>query len=276
MLVELCDRAVIADWCRRDAAVQAYLLGDLDDFFWPHTQWFGWETGGELDHVALLYTEPVVPVLLAFGRDPSPGRVALVRAVVERLPERFYAHLAHDAFEALGDLVEVESGPELHLKLALTDEHQLRALALETPGNGLLQGAARPLRLGSADLEEVTQFYAAAYPGSWFEPRMLETGCYVGVRASERLVCVAGVHVYSPAYRVAALGNVATLPEGRGLGLATFACAVLCRDLLDDGIETISLNVQADNTAARTAYERLGFSAVAEYVEASVSRRAHP
>ena len=99
---------------------------------------------------------------------------------------------------------------------------------------------------------------------------MLATGRYVGVRRDGRLACVAGVHVYSPTWRVAALGNVATLPELRGQGLARGACAALCHLLLRDGIETIALNVRADNAPAIAAYTRLGFEPVAEYVEASL------
>ena len=100
---------------------------------------------------------------------------------------------------------------------------------------------------------------------------MLATGRYVGIREDGRLVCVAGVHVYSPVFGVAALGNVATLPSLRGRGLARGACAALCRLLLEDGIETIALNVRADNAAAIASYATLGFEPAAEYVEASLS-----
>ena len=87
---------------------------------------------------------------------------------------------------------------------------------------------------------------------------MLETGRYVGVRRDGRLACVAGVHVHSPTWGVAALGNVATLPELRGHGLARAACAALCLLLLEDGIDTIALNVRADNDAALAAYAASG------------------
>ena len=53
----------------------------------------------------------------------------------------------------------------------------------------------------------------------------------------------------------------------------TAACARLCRLLLDDGIDTISLNVRADNAAAIRAYEKLGFAHAAEYVEVVLERR---
>ena len=102
---------------------------------------------------------------------------------------------------------------------------------------------------------------------------MLETRRYVGIRVRGELVCVAGVHVWSPTWRVAALGNVATLPEARGRGLATTACAQLCRMLLNDGIDTIALNVRADNAAAIRSYEKLGFAQAADYVEVLLRAR---
>jgi predicted GNAT family acetyltransferase len=121
--------------------------------------------------------------------------------------------------------------------------------------------------LGPSDLDEIERFYASAYPGTWFHARMLETGRYVGIRHAGSLACVAGVHVWSPAWGVATLGNVATLPEVRGLGLATAACARLCLILLADGIHVVSLNVRADNCAALRAYAKLGFAHAADYVE---------
>jgi len=156
---------------------------------------------------------------------------------------------------------DVEATP--HRKLALVDVDRLLPVS-----------DTRVELLAPGDLAEVESFYAFAYPGTWFQPRMLETGRYVGVRRDGRLVCVAGVHVWSPAYRVAALGNVATLPEARGEGVATAACTRLCRLLLEDGIDVISLNVRADNLAAIRAYEKLGFAPAADYVEVLLRRPA--
>ena len=124
--------------------------------------------------------------------------------------------------------------------------------------------------LEESDLPELDTFYRRAYPETWFTARMLATGRYVGVRREGRLACVAGVHVYSPTWGAAALGNVATLPELRGQGLAQGACAALCLLLLGDGIETIALNVRADNDAAIAAYARLGFETVTPYWEAAL------
>ena len=122
------------------------------------------------------------------------------------------------------------------------------------------------------DLPALTDLYAEAYPGTWFQPRMLETNRYVGIEEDGRLLCVAGVHVYSPNWRVAALGNVATAPSARGQGLAKASCSYLCRLLLADGIETVGLNVRADNATAVRVYEQLGFTVVATYLETFLSR----
>jgi len=48
-----------------------------------------------------------------------------------------------------------------------------------------------------AHLHELEALYCVSYPENWFDPRMLETGCYYGIRQGTSLVCVAGIHVYS-------------------------------------------------------------------------------
>jgi predicted GNAT family acetyltransferase len=121
--------------------------------------------------------------------------------------------------------------------------------------------------LSAADTEDLLALYAASYPGNWFVPRMLETGLYYGIRRGRALVSVAGVHVYSPHYKVAALGNIATRPDARGRGLATAVTARLCHELLLQGIEHVGLNVKADNPSAIACYEKLGFQRVADYGE---------
>lgn len=83
---------------------------------------------------------------------------------------------------------------------------------------------------------------------------------------SDRLVSIAGIHVYSPKYKVAALGNITTLPSRRGKGYGRRVTARLCRSLVDEGID-IGLNVKADNSAAISCYRGLGFETVAAYEE---------
>ena len=256
-VVELVDRSALAACLRRNAPAHVYELGDLDDFDWPFTRWFGWDAGGRLDQVALLYTQPDVPVLIAIADEPADTMTVLLREIVPALPLPLYVHVSPPLLDIFRERYEIERA-EPHLKLALTRQDALVAAAVGVE------------LLGEDDLPELERLYRDAYPDTWFTPRMLATGRYVGIRQVDRLACVAGVHVYSPTWGVAALGNVATLPELRGQGLAQGACAALCLLLLGDGIETIALNVRTDNEAAIAAYRRLGFETVTPYWEAAL------
>jgi ribosomal protein S18 acetylase RimI-like enzyme len=100
---------------------------------------------------------------------------------------------------------------------------------------------------------------------------MLDTGQYLGARIDGRLCAVAGVHVFSEAYGVAALGNITTRPEHRGKGLAGLVTGVLCRRLRQR-VDWIGLNVDAENVAAIACYRKLGFARVADYGEFMVER----
>ena len=263
-VVELSEKETIAALLRRNARAHVYEIGDLDDFDWPHTRWFGWERDGRLEELVLLYTEPDVPVLLAIAEEPLEEINALLREIRATLPAALYVHVTAPLLETLAERYTIETAaPHLKLALGRTD-----LLGTDADTNAVAVDV-----LGAADLADIEAFYRTAYPGTWFGARMLATGRYVGIREDGRIVCVAGVHVHSPTWGVAALGNVATLPERRGEGLARAACAVLCRLLLADGIETIALNVRADNAPALAAYSRLGFEVVAEYVEASLVAR---
>ncbi|MEU6077821.1 GNAT family N-acetyltransferase [Micromonospora sp. NPDC047074] len=249
------DRAVLAELLGRDPVLHAYQLGDLDDFFWPYTSWFRRD-----EEVALLYHGADPPTLLAFAAPSRVDRLAaLLRELTPVLPARLWAHLSPGAEAALaGAFRAAAAGP--HHKMALTDPARLAA----APAAGTV--------LDAGDLPALRRLYDVAYPGNWFDPRMLDTGQYVGVRDGGELVAVAGVHVYSPVYRVAALGNVTTHPRARGRGLAGAAVAELCRRLADS-VTHVTLNVKADNAAAVRLYGRLGFTRVADYGEYALTAR---
>lgn len=252
------DRAPILAALGEHRALHVYAIGDLDDFFFPYTAWFALEDGGQIRKVAVLYTGGALPVVLALAAERIRELATLLASMLPVLPRRFYLHVTPGAAHVLESDYALSSHG-LHRKMALVDPARLEGV--DTSG---------AVALGPADRAEVEAFYAAAYPANWFDPRMLETRRYVGGRASGTLASVAGVHVFSPSHRVAALGNIATLPALRGRGLGTVVTAALCRKLAAD-CDTIGLNVHAENRAAIALYERLGFAMVGEYEEYEVA-----
>lgn len=248
------SRKQIAAFVRRNPYLHLYELGDLDDFFWPHTVWFAAAEAGELRELALLYTGQPLPTLLALAEPPLDDMRFLLANLQRLLPRTFYAHLHPGAVEALGSYRAEFHG--LHHKMGLLEPERL---------TGVDTSGVEPL--APRDESEVATLYAAAYPGNWFMPRMLETGFYFGCRLAGQLVSVAGVHVCSRQYRAAALGNITTHPDYRGRSLARQTTAGLCQALREAGIGTIGLNVRADNRPAIACYERLGFCRVADYGE---------
>ena len=123
------------------------------------------------------------------------------------LPGRLYAHLSPGLVDALAPVLVPSAEPVPHCKLGLVDP-----TALERHDTDEAE------LLAPSHLAEIEAFYGRAYPGTWFQPRMLETGSYVGIRRDGELACVAGIHVWSPTWGVAALGNVATAAGAPGDG----------------------------------------------------------
>ncbi len=254
-LVMVHDRDALERFFRRDTALNVYQLADLDPWFWPQTCWYGWAPDAQLEAVALLYTGGAPPALLLLAQPDDPAPARLLDALSGVLPRRFQAHLQPGLVSRLRGWQVHSRGR--HLKMVLVDPAAVQP-------DPLVES------LDTAHLDLVQDLYARAYPDNWFDPRMLGTGAYVGIREGEQLVCVAGVHTLSSVQRVAALGNITTDPAFRGRGLARRATGALCSRLLDK-VDTIGLNVKDDNAAALSVYERLGFEVVAAYQEIEAS-----
>jgi len=256
----LSDRAAIEAFLRRAPDLHVYSLGDLDDFFWPHTSWHGWYEGDDLTDIVLLYFGQALPTVVAISQQPQVAQLLLAE-LVPLLPRLFYAHLSPGVEGVFrGSHVAEFHGP--HYKMALRDPSRVRGI-----------DCSQTLRLGKDDLADLSQLYQTSYPGNWFDAKMLETEQYFGLRRDGRLVSVAGVHAYSRQYRVAALGNIVTHPAYRRRGCGRQVIARLCQSVLENA-EHVGLNVKADNEAAIACYRSLGFEIVAPYGEFTVSKRA--
>ena len=251
------DKAQIEAFLRKNVYLHIYSIGDLDDFFWHKTIWYGSKKNSQIQAIALLYTEPPLPTLHAMSEEQGP-MAELLRSVFHLLPGRFHAHLSPGLEEVFAQRGCVESS-EKNYKMALSDKSRLFGV-----------DCSQVVRLTANDLDEMLRLYQEAYPGNWFDPRMLETGQYFGIRKEDRLVSVAGVHVYSQQYKVASLGNVVTHPDYRSSGFGKSATARLCQSLIETA-DHIGLNVKANNQAAMSLYEKLGFEKVSPYYECMIS-----
>jgi ribosomal protein S18 acetylase RimI-like enzyme len=256
--VPLYEKKELEQYLRKNIYLHIYSIGDLDDFFWPYTAWYGLKTRGELDAVILIYTGQPLPVLLALSEEIDRMR-ELLGVVSSMLPHHFYAHFSPGLESILGPTHSLESQGEF-CKMALRDTRAV----LDFPSPDAVP-------LCADDEEEVQAFYTGNCPGNWFDPRMLQTDQYFGVRVAGRLISIAGIHVFSPRHRVAALGNIATLGSFRGRGFGKQVTAKVCRSLLEK-VDHIGLNVRSDNDAAIACYQRLGFEIIASYREFMVRK----
>lgn len=259
-ITPIVDKVAIESFLRRNVGLHLYGLGDLDERFWPWTEWYGLVDGDCLRALALVYRGLTLPTLLALADEELPELKRLVRGVLPALPARFYLHASPGLVEVFGGRHDVQSHGR-HDKMVLKDGSRLGAVKERTA-----------VVLTPQDATRVLDLYGRSYPGTWFEPQMLETGQYFGIEEGGRLISIAGVHVYAPAQRVAALGNITTDPDYRNRGHAGAATAALCRNLLAT-VEHVGLNVKADNAAAASCYRRLGFERCAGYEEYMVTRR---
>lgn len=147
------DRRELEGFLRRNTFLNIYAIGDLDDFFWPRTCWFGHRSGGKIDSVALLYTGMVLPTLIVMSEDASPER-ELFSSIAHLLPDPVYCHLTPGLEIALERTHEMESHGRFQ-RMALIDSEAL----YRTDNPDIVQ-------LKVSDQEELLAFYRMSYPGN--------------------------------------------------------------------------------------------------------------
>jgi ribosomal protein S18 acetylase RimI-like enzyme len=122
------------------------------------------------------------------------------------------------------------------------------------------------IRLSPAHQELLAELYTLGGGGA-FDLTQVQRGAFYGILVGNRLVSVAGTHLVSPGYGVAAVGNIFTHPEYRGRGYGTATTSAVVAELLAGGIRDIVLNVSQNNEGAIRIYERLGFERYCAYLE---------
>jgi len=85
-------------------------------------------------------------------------------------------------------------------------------------------------------------------------------------------VSVAGIHVLSEKYDVAAIGNIVTHADFRGRGLATHCVGRLLEELFPK-VNHVTLNVREANDSAIACYRKFGFTERYSFFEGWATRR---
>jgi ribosomal protein S18 acetylase RimI-like enzyme len=101
-----------------------------------------------------------------------------------------------------------------------------------------------------------------------FAPRQIEAGVFYGLEdAVGELVAVGGTHIVDYGARIAAIGNMYTRPDARRRGAGGSILRAVVKTLQAGGVETIVLNVDQRNDAARRLYEQFGFAVHCPFIE---------
>jgi ribosomal protein S18 acetylase RimI-like enzyme len=237
-----------------------YMLGDLDPSYFPFTRWYiSSETKGVLPQsIAMVYGGLRLPVLITHG-SPQGLDPALEMAVTD-LPGDIFALVERTHEVPLGRHYDV-SGLRSILRMGIKRED------FEFSFNG----DDEVVVLSHADTGDLMELYQH-YPDNLFEPFHLEGGIYCGIRKDGKLMSVAGTHVISEEFRVAALGNIVTHQDYRGQGLAKRCVGVVLSKLFEH-VDHVGLNTHMKNEAAQKTFASLGFEAMQHCLEGVVHRR---
>ncbi|MBN1232730.1 MAG: GNAT family N-acetyltransferase [Candidatus Coatesbacteria bacterium] len=258
-IITLHDKSTLEKFLRKDTFLHIYEIGDLDDYFWKYTSWYGILQNDKLQEVALLFTGLSTPTFLFLSSGGLSAKEFLL-SVQNFLPSAFYMHISTGLYDILSEKFKLVSHGK-HYKMSLVNKEIVQSIE----SNEVIQ-------LNMDDRKEILDLYSTSYPGNWFELKMLQTGMYYGLKKDGKLESIAGVHVFSKDYKVAALGNITTHPDYRARGFGTSVTAMLCKNLLKH-VTHIGLNVKQDNHAAIKCYKSIGFEITSEYEEFTVEKR---
>jgi ribosomal protein S18 acetylase RimI-like enzyme len=262
LMLEPPDKAMIRALLMQDPIANAYALADLQPHYAPQCRWTvryrGNDAGSEAA-VVLLYMGLEPPIVLA------SGAVDLVEEALQEvdLPASIYMSVAHPVYALLQKAYDFGEDVRPMWRMAL---HRLPEMAE-------IQAVAKPLRVVRLQPDDALRIQTLiAHGGDFtpdaFEPSQLADGTFFGVEnAAGDLLAVGGTHVVAPDSSLAAIGNMYTHPQWRQKGLGRAVLQAIVTGLYAQKLDTIVLNVDQRNGAARRLYEQFGFVVHCEYLE---------
>ncbi|MDF1500737.1 MAG: GNAT family N-acetyltransferase [Anaerolineales bacterium] len=239
--VEKIERILAADrvW-------SAYALADLEP---EQAAFCSWSVAD--DALILNYRRLDPPVLFTHG---TPSGIATLLSKIPAGRYQFSIRPAH--------LIPISAAFEID------EMFEMWRMVYTDRAGTIGPGGLSAERLNAGNLDDLQDLFSdhPDAPDAFLESQ-LDLGVFYGVYDHDRLMAVSGTHILSKHYRLAAIGNVFTDPAYRGKGCATLTSYAVVQELLANGVETIVLNVAKANTAAVTAYKRIGFQTYCEFLE---------
>lgn len=251
---ELTDKSKILTYLKTDRLYAAYAIGDLEPGMFEQCAWAGAIRVGRMAALALHFRGLTIPAFFLMGAPEG------LRVIFERTlrPERVYLTCR-----------------EAHVPVT----RDFYTWDFETPMWRMAVDAAsfRPtggecVRLTPAHADQLATLFALG-GGDAFAPAQMEHGVFYGVLEGNRVIAVAGTHLVSPTYGVAAVGNIFTHPDYRSRGYGAATTSAVLAELLQSGIRDVVLNVEQHNLGAIRIYERLGFVRYCPFVEGTATAR---
>jgi RimJ/RimL family protein N-acetyltransferase len=252
---QLTGKDHILSYLETDRLYAAYAIGDLEPELFDQSTWFGAETKGQLHAVTMHFRGVKMPVLFLMGETEG------VRIILEEAlhPERVNINCRAEHLPMTRDIYLWDE-PIAMLRMALKTE-------------ALQPVISNCIRLNPDHADLLRKLYEHG-GGDGFSAGQIEHGVFYGVFNNSQLLAVAGTHLVSRAYNVAAVGNVFTHPSHRGHGYGTAATNAVLAELIGrGGIHDIVLNVRQNNTSAVHIYKKLGFECCCNFFEGCGSLR---
>ena len=275
----------VRDILSQDPIWAAYAIADLRPELTAYCRWL---VAPDASGLALLFAGLTPPILLTAG---SPEGVATALADAD-LPERVFLSVLPSHLPAL----------ESFYPHVVPQEMLRMVFPSGKPASAPTQLARR---LSQADESRLSDLYqhGGDYAPDAFDRSQLFDDFFYGIEDEDgSLASAGGTHV---AYRseipspfngssgppkgqdalenivshgVAAIGNIYTRPDRRGLGYGKAVTTSITRALREEGYGVIVLNVGQRNLVARFIYEKLGFEVHCHFIEgfASIRRESWP
>lgn len=248
--MQLTDKNDIRQRLLSDPRWCVYALGDLTDRMFVKCQWF-------TPDLTLVLHDYGTSILFAMGTGS-------IREALAHVSWPVHLQVRQDALNEIAQHAHV------------TDVKHMLRMAFEGPeAYPRTTEGSETKRLGLTDIAALKRLYAdgdsTGEAPDFFYDSMVPNGVFFGVYEGDDLIAAAGTHLFAPEEHAAAIGNVYTRRDRRGRGRGRAVTAAVLHRLRH--VQTVGLNVRADNAPAIRVYESLGFVKHCDFFEA-IGRRA--